>query len=58
MSRTASNSVKLKGRTPLESLTGKTPDISEYFDFAFYDWVWFNKDAGIGEAMLGRFLVI
>ncbi len=30
------------GRTPLEPTTGETPDISEYLDFAFYDWVKFH----------------
>ena len=25
------------GRTPLEIITGETPDISEYLDFEFYD---------------------
>ena len=26
-------------RTPLEIITGKTPDLSEYLDFGFYDLV-------------------
>ena len=34
---TASNSGHLHGRTPLEQLTGETPDISEYLDFSFFD---------------------
>ena len=29
------------GRPPLEKLTGDTIDISEYFDFDFYDPVWY-----------------
>ncbi len=29
------------GLTPLEIITGETPDISEYLDFEFYDWVTF-----------------
>ena len=33
MQLTASTSGKLQGRIPLELLTGKTPDISEYLDF-------------------------
>lgn len=28
-----------EGRTPLEIITGDTPDVSEYLDFDFYDWV-------------------
>ena len=29
------------GRTGIEEITGETPDISEYVDFDFYDWVWY-----------------
>ena len=29
------------GRTGHEEITGKTPDISEYVDFNFYDWMWY-----------------
>jgi len=30
-----------EARTPLEAITGNTPDISEWLDFDFYDWCWF-----------------
>ena len=43
---------------PVEMLTGETPDISEYLDFGFYDWVVFKKNAGLGEAKLGRWLCV
>ena len=33
---------KLQGQTALESVTGRTPDISEYCDFDFYDLVWYH----------------
>ena len=56
MQRAASNSGRLHGRTPLEQLTGETPDISEYLDFSFYDWCWYNDNAGLGETKLGRWL--
>ena len=56
MQRTASNSGRLHGRTPLEQLTGETPDISEYLDFSFYDWCWYNDNTGLGETKLGRWL--
>jgi hypothetical protein len=29
------------GRTGHEEITGEMPDISEYVDFDFYDWVWY-----------------
>ena len=56
MQLTASTAGKLQGRTPLELLTGETPDISEYLDFGWYDRVWYKEDAGLGENKLGRFL--
>jgi hypothetical protein len=56
MRLTASYAGQLQGRTPLEAITGETPDISEYLDFGFYDLVWFKENAGLGETQLGRFL--
>ena len=56
MQRTASTSGDLSGRTALEQLTGETPEISEYLDFTFYDWCWYNDNAGLGETKLGRWL--
>jgi hypothetical protein len=58
MRMTASFAGRLQGRTPMEAALGETPDISEYLDFAFYDWVWFKRDAGIGEVELGKWLGI
>jgi hypothetical protein len=40
------------GRTPLKIITGETPDISEYLDFDFYDWVLYRSNAGLGEVKL------
>ena len=45
---TASFAAALQGRKPLEALTGETPDIYQYLDFDFYDWVWFKEDARLG----------
>ena len=56
MQCTASNSGRLQGRTPLEQLTGDTPDISEYLDFSFYDWCWYNDNTSLGETKLGHWL--
>ena len=58
MQRTASNSGRLEGRTPFETLMGETPDISEYMDFGYYDWIVFIEEAGLGEAKIGKFLGI
>jgi hypothetical protein len=41
MRMTASYAGTLQGRTPMEALTGETPDISEHLDFGFYDLVWY-----------------
>jgi hypothetical protein len=56
MRMTASYAGTLQGRTPMEALTGETPDISEYLDFGFYDLAWYKENAGLGEIQLGRFL--
>ena len=44
------------GGVPLENITGETEDISDYLDFGFYDRVWFNENAGLGERGIGRWL--
>ena len=52
MSLTASNSLfALEGWTPIEQITGETPDISEYMDFGIYDWVLYKDNAGVRENM-------
>ena len=32
------------------------PDISEYLEFTFYDWVTYRENAGIGELYIGPWL--
>ena len=56
MQCTASTSRNLCGQTALEQLTGETPEISEYLDFTFYDWCWYNNNGGLEETKLGRWL--
>ena len=53
---TVSSSRYAHGRTPLELVTGDTPDISEYTDFCFYDWVTFRTNGGLSELSVGRWL--
>ena len=43
-------------QTPLEIITGETPDISEYMDFGLYDWVTSWANAGMGPTELGCWL--
>ncbi len=56
MSQTANSVFSLDGRAPIEQITGETPDISEYLDFSFYDWVWYKDNAGVGDNKCGRWL--
>jgi hypothetical protein len=56
MQRTAYLDPMGKCITPLEWLTGETPDISEYLDFQFWDWVYYKEQAGTGVNKIGRFL--
>ena len=56
MQRTTNSNFALNGRTPYEVITGETPDISEYLDFGFYDWVNYKDNAGIGDTHIGRWL--
>eukprot|EP00978_Attheya_sp_CCMP212_P032215 scaffold124537_cov30-Attheya_sp.AAC.1 len=53
---TANSSRYSKGRTPLEVITGCTPEITEYLDFGFYNWVQFRSNAGLGPIEIGRWL--
>jgi hypothetical protein len=53
---TVSSSRYANGQTPLEYITGETPNISEYIDFGFYDWVIYRTNAGLDEASIGRWL--
>jgi Reverse transcriptase (RNA-dependent DNA polymerase) len=55
-SRTANTVFAAEGRTPIEMITGETPDISEWVDFGFYDPVWYRDNAGLAEIKLGRWL--
>jgi hypothetical protein len=45
-----------EGQTPLEIITGETPDITEYLDFEFYDWVQYRTNAGLGEVESSRWI--
>ena len=58
MQLTASYAARLNGKTPLGSITGETPDISQYLDFGWYDWVWYKEKAGLDVPWIGKFLGI
>ncbi len=56
MSRTHLRAHRIDGGVPLQGITGDTVDISNYLEFGFYDRVWFNDNAGLGETKPGRWL--
>jgi hypothetical protein len=55
---TANNYYAAKGRTPMEIITGDTPDISEYMAFQWYQPVWYLDSATFpnDKKKLGRWL--
>lgn len=57
-SLTSNDLYVLHGRTPLEMVTGNTPDISEYTDFSWYSPLWYYDEADFpaSRRLLGRWL--
>ena len=51
-----SSSRYANSRTPIEVITGETPDISEHLDFGFYDWCNYRPNSGLGDNSIGRWL--
>ena len=56
MQLTALHTSTLDGITPLQFVTGETPDISQYAEIGFYDWVKYQENAGAGPEKIGRWL--
>ena len=48
MQRTPTQSGGLRATCPLQDVTDETPDITEYFDFSFYDHVSYKDNDGLG----------
>jgi len=55
-SLTHTSAGSLNGCIPIAEVTGETPDISEYLDFGFYDYVWYKDNAGLSPNEPGRWL--
>ena len=49
-----SSSRYASGGTPLEYITGETPDISEYLYFTFYDWFTYSSNVDLEERSKGQ----
>jgi hypothetical protein len=58
ISLTAHDLPILGSRTPEERITGKTPDISEYANYSWYQWVWYRDRASFPDPLtrLGRWV--
>ena len=56
MSRTVNSRFDTNSKTPYSIVVGETPDISEYVDFALWDWVHVIEGDGLSEATLAKFL--
>ena len=52
---TASDHITLDGRTPFEKVLGYTPDISEFIQHQWYNWIWFF-DPNDNDERLRRYL--
>ena len=55
-SLTASGHINLDGRTPFEKVMGYTPDISEYTQFDWYEWIEYNEPLFDSRVDIGRWL--
>ena len=53
-SLTASGNPVLDGVTGFEKVHGYTPNISEYLNFQWYDWVWFTDGTSSDNLRIGR----
>ena len=53
---TASNHILLDGVTPHKKVMGCTPDISEYIDYTWYQWVWYYEPKSDHRQEIGRWL--
>jgi hypothetical protein len=56
MQRTSTQAGGLRGASPLEDVTGETPDTSEHLDFGFYNHVSYKENAGLGATAIRRWL--
>ena len=55
-SLTATNHIQNNGVTPFEMVMGYTPNISEFIQHKWFDWVWFNDPDDPDKQRLGRWL--
>ena len=52
------NMARLNGQIPLGYMTGKTPNIFQYLDFGYYNYIQFKENAGLNIPSIDKFLGI
>ena len=52
-SLTATNHIQNNGVTPFEMVMGYTPNISEFIQHKWFDWIWFNDPMDPDKERLG-----
>ena len=53
---TATRHFMLDERTPFEKVYGHTPNITEYIQYRWYEWIWFYDIIELNKKSLGRWL--
>ena len=53
-SLTATDHIQLDGSTPFAKVHGYTPNIAEYVQFKWFEWVWYHDPNDPNKQMLGR----
>ena len=53
---TASKHFMLDERTPFEKVYGHTPNITEYIQYQWYEWIWYYDIMEINKESLGRWI--
>ena len=51
---TATDHIQLDGSTPFAKVHGYTPNIAEYVQFKWFEWVWYHDPNDPNKQMLGR----
>ena len=52
----ATNNIHLQGKTPYEKIHGSMPNITEYIQYKWFEWVWYADINQPDDEVLGRWL--
>ena len=53
---TATNNLHLQGKTPHEKIHGSMPNITEFIQYKWFEWVWYADTSKPDDEILGRWL--